>query len=86
MPGLNYDPNSIRSTYKDEHLSKHYVKEYFGEGTIGGDEGFYLKDIQDGAGVTIKRGDLANIPNYGQHQNSQPQSLRISFATRRGKK
>ena len=62
MPGLNYDPNSIRSTYKDEHLSKHYVKEYFGEGTIGGDEGFYLKDIQDGAGVTIKRGDLVEYP------------------------
>ena len=62
MPGLNYDPNSIRSMYKGEHLSKHYVKEYFGEGTIGGDEGFYLKDIQDGAGVTIKRGDLVEYP------------------------
>ena len=43
-------------------MSKHYVKEYFGEGTIGGDQGFYLKDIQDGAGVTIKRGDLVEYP------------------------
>ena len=62
MPGLNYDPNAIRPLYKNLRMSNYYAKEFYGEGTIGGEEGFYLKDMQDAEGNVLKRGDLVTFP------------------------
>ena len=62
MPGLNYDPNALRPMYKDTRLSNYYAKEFYGEGTIGGEEGFYLKNMEDADGNVLERGDLVSYP------------------------